>query len=141
MNAEKYLQTVRTLKFKIDKYEEIRSNMHLEVSFGGMATDGIRVQSTKKDQLEEAAIRLMERLQTVDTKLAKLRGDYIERRLKAYDRIMKIEEGQCRRFLIDYYIDCKSIKDLKREYGYSEESGIYQLKKRSVKKFEKSFKQ
>lgn len=141
MNAEKYLQTVRTLKFKIDKYEEIRNAIHLEVSFGGMATDGIRVQSTRKDQLEEAAIKMMEKLHGIDMKLSRLRSEYIDRRIKAYDRIMKIEEGQCRRFLIDYYIDCKSIKELKREYGYSEESGIYQLKKRSVKKFEKSFKQ
>lgn len=138
MNAEKYLQTVRTLKFKIDKYEEIRSDIHLEVSFGGMATDGIRVQSTRKDQLEEAAIKMMEKLRSIDAKLSRLRSEYIDRRIKAYDRIMKIEEGQCRRFLIDFYIDCKSIKDLKKEYGYSQDSGIYQLKKRSIKKFEKT---
>ena len=138
MNAEKYLQTVRTLKFKIDKYEEIRSDIHLEVSFGGMATDGIRVQSTRKDQLEEAAIKMMEKLRSIDAKLSRLRSEYIDRRIKAYDRIMKIEEGQCRSFLIDFYIDCKSIKDIRAEYGYSEESGVYQLKKRSIKKFQKS---
>lgn len=137
MNAEKYLQSVRTLKFKIDKYEKMRNEIHLEVSFGGMPTDGIRVQSPRKDLLEEAAIKMSERLRGIDKILTKLRGDYIDKRLKTYNRIMKIEEGQCRRFLIDYYIDCKSIKDLKCEYGYSEDSGIYKLKKRAIKKFEK----
>ena len=138
MNTEKYLQSVRTLKFKIDKYEEIRSEIHLEVNFGGMATDGVRVQTSRKDKLEEAAIRMMEKLKGIDAKLARLRSEYIDRRIKAYDRIMKIEEGQCRRFLIDYYIDCKSIKDIRQDYGYSEESGVYQLKARSIKKFKKS---
>lgn len=138
MNTEKYLQSVRTLKFKIDKYEEIRSEIHLEVNFGGMATDGIRVQTSRKDQLEEAAIKMMEKLKGIDAKLARLRSEYIGRRIKAYDRIMKIEEGQCRRFLIDYYIDCKSFKDLRREYNYNEESGLYHLKKRAIKKFEKT---
>lgn len=138
MNTEKYLQSVRTMKFKIDKYEEIRNNIHMDVSFGSSSMDGIRVQSSRTDKLEAAAIELMEKLSKIDTKLAKLRGEYINRRIKAYDRIMKIEEGQCRRFLIDFYIDCKSIKDLKKEYGYSEDSGIYQLKKRSIKKFEKT---
>ena len=138
MNTEKYLQSVRTLKFKIDKYEEIRNEIHMEVSFGGMNTDGIRVQSTKKDLLEEAAIKMMERLRGIDARLARLRSEYINKRIKAYDRIMKMEEGQCRRFLIDYYIDCKSIKEIKSDYGYSEESGVYQLKARSIKKFKKS---
>ena len=121
MNAEKYLQTVRTLKFKIDK----------------SADEAIK-QIKEKDQLEEAAIKMMEKLRGIDMKLSRLRSEYIDRRIKAYDRIMKIEEGQCRRFLIDYYIDCKSIKDIRTEYGYSEESGVYQLKKRSIKKFQKN---
>ena len=141
MKAEKYLQSLRVMKFKIDKYESIRKDVHIDTAYVNGTTIGCRVQSSPKaDKIENAAIKCLEKLRAIDVKLAKLKTDYLKARIDIYDHIEEIEEGQCKRFLIDYYIDCMSMKQLDQMYGFTDESSIYQLRKRAVRKFEKKYK-
>ena len=118
MTAEKYLQSARTLKFKIDKCEQMRKNIHLDVNYiSGSNIEGDRIQSSPRtDRLEDAAIKCLEKVKKIDIKLVKLRTDYIELRTNIYEIIMDLNEGQCQRFLVDYYIDCKSIKQFEKMY-------------------------
>ena len=136
--TERYLQSLRTMKFKIDKYEEMRKSIHIDAAYVNGTTIGDRVQSTPKaDKMEIAAIKCLERLREIDTKLTKLKTKYLNARMDIFDRIEELEEGQCKRFLVDYYIDCMSIKQLDRMYGFTDESSIYQLRRRAIRKFEK----
>lgn len=109
MTGEKYLQSVRELKFKVDKLEQIRNDTDSNTS-------------------------------VVENKIKKAKEEYFKRKIDTFEKIMAMEENQCRRFLLDYYIDCKSMKQLDIEYGFTEMSGIYHLRKRAVKNFEKKYK-
>ena len=139
--AEKYLQSLRSMKFKIDKYEKIRKSIHIDTAYINGTTIGDRVQSSPKaDKLETAAIKCLERIRVIDLKLAKLKTEYLNARIEACSHIEELPEGQCKRFLIDYYIDCMNMKQLDKMYGYTDESSIYQLKRRAIRKFEKKYK-
>lgn len=141
MKAETYLQSLRTMKFKIEDYEKIRNEIFADAAYVNGTTIGDRVQSSpKQDQLEMAAIKCMNRLQKQDAKLAKLKTEYFKARVIFSETIEKIPEGQCKQFLEDYYIECFSMKQLDKMYGFTDKSSIYQLKHRAIRKFEKKYK-
>ena len=138
--TERYLQSLRSMKFMIDRYEEMRNTTHLDLAYiNNSHSIGDRVQSTPKpDKLETTAIKCLEKLRGIARKLTRLKTEYLNARIDIYKHIEKMEDGQCKRFLIDYYIDCMSMKQLDRMYGFTDKSSIYQLKKRAVRKFEKT---
>ena len=139
MKAERYLQSLRVMKFEIEKYEKMRKDIHVDVDYvNNSAMGAVKVQSSlKADKMESEVIKCLEKVWTIDKKLAKLKSNYLKARIDIVDHIDMIPEGQCKRFLMDYYIDCMSMKQLSKMYGYTERTSIYQLRKRAVKKFEK----
>ena len=116
MKAERYLQSLRVMKFEIEKYEKMRKDIHVDVDYvNNSAMGAVKVQSSlKADKMESEVIKCLEKVWTIDKKLAKLKTNYLKARIDIVDHIDMIPEGQCKRFLMDYYIDCMSMKQLSK---------------------------
>lgn len=139
MRTEDYLQSARDIKFRIDEIEkermDIMSNM---ISIRSASNFSDRVQSSpRQDALENQVIRISEKLERLDKKLIKERANLLTRRHDIREKICKMKEGQSRRFLLDYYIECKTWQQIFDEYGYTSIESAYRLKCRAINDFEK----
>ena len=139
MKTEDYLQLARDTKFRIDEIEkermDVMSNM---ITIKSTSDYSDRVQSSpKQDALENQVIRIMEKMEKMDSKLLRMRSRLIALRHDIRDKICSMKEGQSRRFLLDYYIECKSWQQIFSEYGYTSIESAYRLKCRAIKDFEK----
>lgn len=139
MNAEQYLQSIRNAKARIHELEKLKEEINMNIiTIKAMNVTGDRVQSSpKKDGLELQAIKAIEKMESIDKRIIKEREKYIIKKNNAINKILKMKEGQCRRFLIDYYINCKSEIQIAQEYRYNSIDSLRSLKKRSIKYFEK----
>lgn len=142
MNAERYLQSIRDLKRKTEIYEKMKREIqetvkHIKTS----APDMNKVQtSAYYDGLEKKIIKNMEQLEELDSWIAATKAKQLSRKQEAYNTITQLKDGQCKRFLLDYYIDGKTEKKIAREYCFYNEKSVYNLKKRAIKHFEKVYK-
>ena len=141
MIAEKYLQTIRDMRHEIEYLKKAREDVAKDIGYmspSGMNPD--RVQSSgRKDGLEMTAIRHMKRLGAVDKKIHNMILEYNAKRVKVVVLIHRMPDDQRRRVLIDYYLEGKSVEQLAEEYRYENTKSVYNLKKRAVKLFAKSF--
>lgn len=142
MKTEDYLQSARDIKFRIDDLEkermDVMSNM---ITIKSTSDYSDRVQSTpRQDALENQVIKITEQMERLDKKLLKERARLIAKRHDIRAKICRMKEGQSRRFLLDYYIECKSWQQIFNEYGYTSIESAYRLKCRAIKDFEKSSK-
>ena len=142
MKTEDYLQSARDIKFLIDDLEmermDVMSNM---ITIKSTSDYSDRVQSTpRQDALENQVIKITEQMERLDKKLLKERTRLIAKRHDIRAKICRMKEGQSRRFLLDYYIECKSWQQIFNEYGYTSIESAYRLKCRAIKDFEKSSK-
>lgn len=140
MRTEDYLQTARDMKFRIDDLErermDVMSNM---ITIKSTSDYSDRVQSSpRQDALENQVIRITEQMERLDKKLMKERARLIAKRHDIRIKICRMKEGQSRRFLLDYYIECKSWQQIFTEYGYTSIESAYRLKCRAINDFEKS---
>lgn len=140
MKTEDYLQTARDMKFRIDDLEleriDVMSNM---ITIKSTSEYSDRVQTTpRQDALENQVIRITERMEQLDKRLMKERARLIAKRHDIRAKICRMKEGQSRRFLLDYYIECKSWQQIFNEYGYTSIESAYRLKCRAINDFEKS---
>lgn len=142
MTTKEYLQSVRDMRFRIDDMEKERGEVMAAMIRVRSSSDyAEKVQSSKQnDKLEQQVIESMERLERLDQDLRKKIVDYQLQHNVAREDIRNLPEGQCRRFLIDYYIEGKSWNDIFEEYGFREISSPYHLQERAIKLFEKHFK-
>lgn len=141
MNAKDYLQSVRDLRFKIadlkKEREEVLTNMIVVKSTSDYSD---RVQTTpRQDGLEMQVIRATEQMEKIDRLLRKKIVLYQIRHNKARAEIRQLPEGQCRRFLLDYYIEGKTWEEIFQEYGFKEISSPYHLQERAVKLYERFY--
>lgn len=141
MNAKDYLQSVRDLRFKIadlkKEREEVLANMIVVKSTSDYSD---RVQTTpRQDGLEMQVIRATEQMEKIDRLLRKKIVLYQIRHNKARAEIRQLPEGQCRRFLLDYYIEGKTWEEIFQEYGFKEISSPYHLQERAVKLYERFY--
>jgi len=142
LKTEDYLQSARDIKFRIDDLEkermDVMSNM---ITIKSTSDYSDRVQSTpRQDALENQVIKITEQMERLDKKLMKERARLIAKRHDIRAKICRMKEGQSRRFLLDYYIECKSWQQIFNEYGYTSIESAYRLKCRAIKDFEKSSK-
>lgn len=140
MKTEDYLQTARDIKFRIDDLEkermDVMSNM---ITIKSTSDYSERVQSSpRQDALENQVIRITEKLEQLDKRLIKERARLISKRHDIRTKICHMKEGQSRRFLLDYYIECKSWQQIFDEYGYTSIESAYRLKCRAINDFEKN---
>ena len=138
LTAKEYLQSIRDLRFKIEdlkkEREEVLANMIVIRSTSDYSD---RVQTTpRQDGLEMQVIRATERMEKIDKKLRKTIVLYQTEHSKAREKIRQLPEGQCRRFLMDYYIEGKSWDEIFIEYGFREISSPYHLQTRAIKMYE-----
>lgn len=142
MRTEEYLQLARDTKFRIDDLEkerlDVMSNM---ITIKSTSDYSDRVQSTpKQDGLENQVIKIIEKMEKLDKKLLRERAKLITLRHNIREQICKMKEGQSRRFLMDYYIECKSWQQIFDEYQYTKIESAYNLKVRAINDFEKNTK-
>lgn len=142
MRTEEYLQLARDTKFRIDEIEkermDVMSNM---ITIKSTSDYSDRVQSTpKQDGLENQVIKIIEKMEKLDKKLLRERAKLITLRHNIREQICKMKEGQSRRFLMDYYIECKSWQQIFDEYQYTKIESAYNLKVRAINDFEKNSK-
>lgn len=138
MTSEEYLISIRQTRAKIYELEKLKEEINMNIiSIKAMNQNPDRVQSSpRKDGLEIQAIKAIEKMEAIDKRIIREREKYIIKKNAAIDKIMRLKEGQCRRFLIDYYIDGKDEIDIARSYRFTNINSIYVLRKRSIRYFE-----
>lgn len=141
MNTKDYLQSIRDLRFKIadlqKEKDEVLANMIVIRSTSDYTE---RVQSSpRQDNLEMQVIRAEEQLDKINKLLRKKIVLYQIRHNKARAEIRNLPEGQCRRFLLDYYIEGKDWDEIFQEYGFQEISSPYHLQNRAIKLYNKIY--
>ena len=67
-----YLREIRNKRNYLQRLKERRAALHLDVSFGGIDYSADRIQTTPKNKLEEAMIRLSERIERIDNTIAEV---------------------------------------------------------------------
>ena len=140
MKTEDYLQSARDMKFRLDAIEKERlSTMSNMIAVKSTTDYSERVQSSpRQDTLENQVIRIVEQMERLDKRLNQERSRLITKRHNIIAKICKMKEGQSRRFLMDYYIECKSWQEIFDEYHYTKIESAYNLKVRAIKDFEKN---
>lgn len=142
MKAEDFLQQARDIQFAIDRLKEER-DIILEdmISVKSTSDYSDRVQTSPKgDALENLVIRATEKMQHIDKRIVRKVATLTEKRCEIKGMILKMEEGQSRRILMDYYINCMSAEEITKLYRYSNERSVYVTKDRAIKDFEKIYK-
>lgn len=136
MKMESYLQSARDLKFRIEQLEEERAEILETMTLIKSTSDySERVQTSPQgDGLERKVIQIMERLEKKDQEIIGKVVTLRIRRENIRNRICRMKEGQSRRFLIDYYIKCKSWDQIFREYQIEPD---YHIKKKAIAELER----
>ena len=140
MKTEDYLQSARDMKFRLDDLEKERLDiMSAMITVKSTSDYSDRVQSSpRQDALENQVIRIIEKMEKMDKQLMKTRARLISLRHDIREKICSMKEGQSRRFLLDYYIECKSWQQIFDEYHYTKIESAYNLKVRAIKDYEKN---
>ena len=136
MRAEEYLRKVRDMKISINSLQrqrdDIKNNIGLIKSSG---YERPAIGSPSKDKLEKQIIKNIAELESIDRKIADERVSLIRCRKECFDMIMQLKDGQCRRFLLDYFIECKNEIEIANEYHFDNINSIYNLKRRAIRYF------
>lgn len=114
MNAKEYLSEIKTKRRHLERLKERRKNLHLDVSFGAINYDADRVQSTPKNKLEEAVVRLSDRIESLDRQIAEISIEIDDR----INSIESIDNGTYRDVLFKHYAEYKSFEQISVEMGY-----------------------
>lgn len=136
MKTETYLQGARDLKFLIEQLEaERREILDTMVTIKSTSDYSDRVQTSPQgDSLERKVIEVLEKLERLDRRLIKKVYALTIRRDNIRKKVCGMKEGQSRRFLIDYYINCKSWDQIFDEYHIEPD---YHIKRRAIRDLEK----
>lgn len=113
-NTKEYLRDIKHMRRRLDRLRQRRSNLHLDVSFGGIDYSADRVQSTPKNKLEEAMVRLSERMESLDNDIATLSLEIDDR----INSIEKLTNDTHRTILFKRYVEDKSFEQISIEMGY-----------------------
>lgn len=114
MNAKEYLSEIKSKSRQLERLKERRKNLHLDVTFGAINYDTDRVQITPKNKLEEAMIKLSDRIEYLDRKIAELSVEIDDR----INSIESIKNSNYRDVLFKHYAEYKSFEQISVEMGY-----------------------
>lgn len=114
MNAKEYLSEIKSKSRQLERLKERRKNLHLDVTFGAINYDTDRVQTTPKNKLEEAMIKLSDRIEYLDRKIAELSVEIDDR----INSIESIKNSNYRDVLFKHYAEYKSFEQISVEMGY-----------------------
>lgn len=113
-NAKEYLSGIKYKRRQLDRLKKRRADLHLDVSFGGIDYSADRVQATPKNKMEEAMVKLSDRMEYLDRKIVELSVE-IDDRLSS---IEGIDNGNYRDILYKRYAEYKSFEQISIELGY-----------------------
>lgn len=113
-DVKRYMKEIKTKRQYLQRLKERRANLHLQVSFGGIDYSADRIQTTPKNKLEEAAIRLSDRMQSLDKKIAEVSLEIDDR----IGSIEKLSNDTHRSLLFKRYVEDKSFEEISVEMGY-----------------------
>ena len=114
INAKQYLRDIKHMRRRLDRLRQRRANLHLDVSFGGIDYSADRVQSTPKNKLEEAMVRLSERMEALDNDIATLSLNIDDR----INSIEKLTNDTHKSILFKRYVEDKTFEEISVEMGY-----------------------
>lgn len=114
MNAKEYLSEIKSKSRQLERLKERRKNLHLDVTFGAINYDVDRVQTTPKNKLEEAMVKLSDRIEYLDRKIAEISVEIDDR----INSIESIKNSNYRDVLFKHYAEYKSFEQISVEMGY-----------------------
>lgn len=138
--SEAYLSGVRNRWVMVEYYEKrIKQLEDQLLSYGGASFSGERVQSSpKRDSLEERVIRFVENEGKVVERFYDQLEAANEKQDEAMERICCLKEGNRKNFLIEYYVNRLSIREIMEQFGHSDEGSTRNLKMKALEYFEKT---
>ena len=113
-DAKNYLKEIREKRQHIERLKERRAALHLDVSFGGMDYSADRIQNSPKNKLEEAAVKLYERIERIDKTIARLSVEIDDR----IESIEALQNDNYREILFKRYVEGKSFEEISVEMKY-----------------------
>ncbi len=114
INAKDYLNGIKYKRRQLERYKNRRAALHLDVAFGGIDYSADRIQTTPKNKMEEAMVRLSERMEYLDNKIAELSIEIDDR----LNNIESLTNGTYRDILFKRYAEYKSLEQISVEMGY-----------------------
>jgi len=114
-DVKEYLREIKSKKQYLQRLKERRSSLHIDVSFGGIDYSADRIQCTPKNKLEEAVIKLSDRLEQIDEKIAKVTLEIDDR----VSSIEKLSDEIYRSILFKRYAEDKTFEQISVELGYA----------------------
>ena len=114
-DVKEYLREIKVLRQYLQRLMERRASLHLDVSFGGIDYSADRIQCTPKNKMEEAMVKLSERLEKIDNSIAKVSVD-IDDRISSIERL---KNDTHRSILFKRYVEDKSFEVISVEMGYA----------------------
>lgn len=115
MEVKNYLREIKFKQQYLQRLRKRRKALHLDVSFGGIDYAADRIQTTPKNKLEEAAVRLSDRMEQLDEKISKVSLEIDDR----IGSIEKLSDENYRNVLFKRYAEDKSFEQISMELGYA----------------------
>lgn len=115
MDVKRYLKEIKYKRQYLQRLRDRRSSLHLDVSFCGTDYSADRVQSTPKNKIEEAMLKLSDRIEELDNRIAEVS-------LEVDDRISSIEKlsnDTYRNVLFKRYVEDMTFEQISVEMGYA----------------------
>lgn len=114
-DVKQYLKEIKYKQQYLQRLKKRRESLHLDVSFGGIDYSADRIQSAPKNKLEEAVVKLSDRLERIDNEVAKVS-------LEIDDRVKSIEmlsNDTYKNILFKRYVEDKSFEEISVELQYA----------------------
>lgn len=113
-DVKEYLKEIKFKRQYLERLKERRASLHLDVSFGGIDYSADRIQNSPKNKLEEAMIRLSDRLEKIDNSIAQVSVE-IDDRIGCIERL---NNNTHRDLLFKRYVEDETFEQISVELGY-----------------------
>ncbi len=109
-----YLRDIVCKQEYIKRLEYRKKMLHLEVSFGTIDYSADRVQTSLKNKMEEAAVKLSERIERIDEEIARVKVEIDDR----IGSIEKLDNSNYKNILYMRYVNGMSFEEISVKMGY-----------------------
>lgn len=113
--VKEYLQGIRYKTQYLERLKKRRAALHLEVSFGGIDYSADRVQNSPKNKLEEAMIKLSDRIEKLDNQIVRISLEIDER----IGNIEALADNKEKTVLYMSYVEYKPLQEIGEQLDYS----------------------
>lgn len=137
--SEAYLSGVRNRWVMVDYYEKrIKQLEDQLLAYGSTGLSNERVQSSpQRDALEKRVIRFVEDEEKLIARFYDQLDAANKKQDEAMERIGCLKEGNRKSFLIEYYVNRLSIRDITALFVHSDEASTRNLKAKALEYFER----